>query len=368
LKYGARLINSILGSNSTISCCEVLNSLIFGSHEQHHNSSFLCASTMKGQSNMASAATVGSNHNSRSSDGEIVADRGFWPGLSVSLKHNSRFASFCLIAKGAYPAELDIPLPFCLVSNSESSGELMLMPGYWFRYNMYALARNAAKTGARDKRLVKHQDLEFDWLAPDTVDQMRAARGILEGWADESSAVKNGRYSSGRAMLEAEENPELFTGDSYKVEAGKRQVRILHAGRAWKDYGRMIRYYAIRELPNDNNWEIDNNPASTDSWVNIGGQLILKSDLEQLKNLIRSGKITEWPDVHAAYREIGKNYKENKRIHAQGILREIHFEVEFIKTLRNEALETAAFILDGIRDSRKKDYINHFRNITFDSD
>src|SRR5205823_9207456 len=29
LKYGARLINSYLGNNSTISCCEVLNSLIF---------------------------------------------------------------------------------------------------------------------------------------------------------------------------------------------------------------------------------------------------------------------------------------------------------------------------------------------------
>ena len=29
LKYGARLINSYLGNNSTISCCEVLNSLFF---------------------------------------------------------------------------------------------------------------------------------------------------------------------------------------------------------------------------------------------------------------------------------------------------------------------------------------------------
>jgi hypothetical protein len=37
LKYGARLINSYLGNNSTISCCEVLNSLIFPAHEQHHN-------------------------------------------------------------------------------------------------------------------------------------------------------------------------------------------------------------------------------------------------------------------------------------------------------------------------------------------
>ncbi|HMP95172.1 MAG TPA: DUF4954 family protein, partial [Phnomibacter sp.] len=35
LKYGARLINSYLGNNATISCCEVLNSLIFPAHEQH---------------------------------------------------------------------------------------------------------------------------------------------------------------------------------------------------------------------------------------------------------------------------------------------------------------------------------------------
>src|SRR5580704_4142385 len=81
LKYGARLINSYLGNNSTISCCEVLNSLIFPAHEQHHNNSFLCASLLMGQSNMAAGATIGSNHNSRSADGEIIAGRGFWPGL-----------------------------------------------------------------------------------------------------------------------------------------------------------------------------------------------------------------------------------------------------------------------------------------------
>ncbi|RKX97766.1 MAG: DUF4954 domain-containing protein [Spirochaetes bacterium] len=360
LKYGARLINSILGSNSTISCCEVLNSLIFGSHEQHHNSSFLCASTMKGQTNMASAATVGSNHNSRSSDGEIVADRGFWPGLSVSLKHNSRFASFCLIAKGAYPAELDIPLPFTLVSNSESTGELLLMPGYWFRYNMYALTRNAAKTAVRDKRLVKHQELEFDWLAPDTVDQMRAARLILEDWADEM-------YPSGRSLLETEESPELFAGESYKVEATRRPVRILHAGRAWRDYGRMIRYYAVRTLAggqqvSDSAGEV----GETGPWENVGGQMILRSDLESLKGRIRTGEIDSWPDVHRAYREIGSTYELKKRAHAEMVLKE--FSGRAAEVNKKEALETASFILEGIRNSRKKDYVNHFRNITFESD
>ena len=82
LKYGARLIHSILGDNSTISCCEVLNNLVFPYHEQHHNNSFLIATMIMGQSNMAAGATVGSNHNSRGNDGEIIAGRGFWPGVS----------------------------------------------------------------------------------------------------------------------------------------------------------------------------------------------------------------------------------------------------------------------------------------------
>src|SRR5215211_5818314 len=77
LKYGARLINSYLGNNSTISCCEVLNSLIFPSHEQHHNNSFLCAALLNGQTNIAAGATIGSNHNSRGADGEMIAGRGF---------------------------------------------------------------------------------------------------------------------------------------------------------------------------------------------------------------------------------------------------------------------------------------------------
>src|SRR6266705_1665786 len=141
LKYGARLINSYLGNNATISCCEVLNSLIFPAHEQHHNNSFLCAALIMGQSNMAAGATIGSNHNSRGADGEIITGRGFWPGLSVTLKHNSRFASFNIISKGNYMSELNIPFPFSLIVTDEHENQLNIMPGYWFMHNMYALAR-----------------------------------------------------------------------------------------------------------------------------------------------------------------------------------------------------------------------------------
>ncbi|MFW5975733.1 MAG: DUF4954 family protein, partial [Alkalispirochaetaceae bacterium] len=149
LKYGARLIHSYLGDNSTVSCCELLNNLIFPAHEQHHNNSFLVAALVMGQSNIAAGATIGSNHNSRANDNEIQAGRGFWPGLCTSLKHSSRFASFVLIAKGSYPAELDIPFPFALISQNQAKNRLEVLPAFWWLYNMYALARNSWKFSAR---------------------------------------------------------------------------------------------------------------------------------------------------------------------------------------------------------------------------
>ncbi len=374
LKYGARLLNSVLGPNSTISCCEVLNSLIFGSHEQHHNSSFLCASVLKGQSNMASAATVGSNHNSRASDGEIIADRGFWPGLSVSLKHNSRFAAFCLIAKGAYPAELNVPLPFTLIANNEHSGELTLMPGYWFRYNMYALARNSAKTALRDKRAGNCQSLEYDWLAPDTVQQMLEARRILEQWAEESPDFAQSGYSSGAALLQAEDHRPLYAGPSCPIENSRRPVRIRHAGQAWKDYGRFIRYWCVRETATSPACPAPPESGSPESapleagplpeWENLGGQLIEKTDLEKLKNQVISGELNSWQELHSAYRKLGESCKSSKLRYARQILRQTAGDKTNIQ-LTEEARETARFILEGIRQSRKKDYDNFFRNITF---
>ena len=162
LKYGARVIDSILGDNSTISCCEVLNNLIFPAHEQHHNNSFLIASVVMGQSNMAAGATIGSNHNSRATDNEIVAGRGFWPGLCVSLKHSSVFASYTLLAKGAYPYELNVKLPFSMLINDEKAAELKIIPAFWWLHNMYALCRNNWKYQNRDRRITKVQNIEFD--------------------------------------------------------------------------------------------------------------------------------------------------------------------------------------------------------------
>ena len=227
LKYGARLINSYLGNNSTISCCEVLNSLIFPAHEQHHNNSFLCASLVMGQSNIAAGATIGSNHNSRSADGEIVAGRGFWPGLCVSLKHNSKFATFTILAKADFPAELNIPIPFCLVSNDVANDKLVVMPGYWFMYNMYALARNTWKYVDRDRRTEKIQTIEYDYLAPDTINEMFDAIKIFINYF---SLMKNGDY---------------FTEG---FENSNRKVQIIKLPQALELFKELIIYYGTTQL------------------------------------------------------------------------------------------------------------------------
>lgn len=361
LKYGARLINSYLGNNSTISCCEVLNSLIFPSHEQHHNNSFLCASLVMGQSNMAAGATIGSNHNSRSPDGEIVAGRGFWPGLCVSLKHNSKFASFTILAKGDFPAELNIPVPFCLVSNDVSNDRLVVMPGYWFMYNMYALARNAWKYVDRDKRTEKIQYIEYDYLAPDTINEMFNALTLLESLKPDAkdAAVISGWENTNRqtVILKVKKSIELF----------RELIRYYGIMEIFK-HMRAKRFGSFEELKKTLSAKIHRS-----DWLNIGGQLIQKVAVDKLKHNIKSGKISSWDMLHNVYRQEGAAYPTDKLNHAYTSLLEIlnitprQFTPALLKELLNQAIETKTWMCKGIYDSRAKDYSNPFRKMVYEN-
>jgi hypothetical protein len=361
LKYGARLINSYLGNNSTISCCEVLNSMIFPAHEQHHNNSFLCASLIMGQSNIAAGATIGSNHNSRSADGEIIAGRGFWPGLCVSLKHNSKFASFTIIAKGDYANELNIPIPFSLVINDYAKDRLIVMPAYWFMYNMYALARNAKKYEERDKRTYKFQLIEFDFLAPDTINEIFDALKLFD---------KIKVNAIGEAEVSGWEN-------------SKRKAILTKVPQSKDIFEQLIQLYAANQLisfvqtNNINSFEAFKSsvkiPAKRSQFLNIGGQLIKSEDVEKLKTDIKSNKLKSWEDVHQFYIKKGENYPLTKLQHALASLLELwkipssKLNSDSIKSLFKKALETKEWMTTGVYDSRAKDYSNPFRKMVYDN-
>jgi len=391
LKYGARLIHSVLGDNSTISCCEVLNNLIFPSHEQHHNNSFLISACVMGQSNMAAGATIGSNHNSRATDGEIVASRGFWPGLCSSVKHSSKFASFTLLSKADYPNELNIMLPFCLVNNNTAANELEVMPAYWWMYNMYAIARNTSKYQSRDKRKRKIQNIEFETLAPDTMEETIEARKLLEVWVakaylrSKGEDPKNYEYydlrECGKQLLDFEPNTvnnlEVF-GEN--MEKGKRKVRILKPLQAYHAYGDMIVYYAVNTILH----YLEIHPEETihtlsgqmkgkrlRKWINLGGQTMPQEDVDQLRADINNGVLNNWDEIHQRYNDLWKRYQIEKTRHAYFSLMFLYKDEtdvltdEMWKENLMKAIRIQQFICEQVYESRKKDYDNPFRNATF---
>ena len=391
LKYGARLINSYLGYNSTISCCEVLNSLIFPAHEQHHNNSFLCAALVLGQSNMAAGATIGSNHNSRAADGEIIAGRGFWPGLCVSLKHNSRFASFTIIAKGDYPAELNIPIPFSLVSNDVSNDKLVVMPAYWFMYNMYALARNEEKYVARDKRENKLQHIEYDFLAPDSVNEIFDTIYLLKKVTGQAFAKRQNKKLDERQFVQLGEKL-LETKDplvddleilANEFENAGRKVQLAKVQQSYIIFKELLIYYGVNQLLHFawnnkiNAWDklYASLPfrAKRSNWLNIGGQLFPQPAVNSFKKDIYSGKIKTWDDVHSFYNINAQIYPDQKLQHSFASLLEIlqlkpaDFDKKIFKELIQQALATREWMVKGIFESRAKDYHNPFRKMVYDN-
>jgi hypothetical protein len=403
LDLGARVRDVFIGDNASIHCCEIISTLTFPSHTQHHNNSFLIASTIQGLSNIAAGATIGSNHNSRAPDGELIAERGFWSGLNTSFKFPSRFAAYTLVANGVYPSELDVRLPFSLVSNSPDQSELRIMPAYWFMYNMYALKRNEWKYPLRDKRRNPVQPVEYSTLAPDTVESVFEAMSLLELWTGRALNIRddlkldpvddNRLRTIGfqRLMQDPAGLAELpVYGD--RVENSDRPVLILKTDESYHMYRDMIRHYAVRTLVNHMDSSGIGNVRDLIGhlggervryWVNLGGQPVPEADVREIRRRITSGEIKRWCDVHDAYKVVWQAYPHQKARHALETLLILSDEESYSEdgdTLDTSSLDwekwisqlslaslTERRIVELVMGSRIKDHTHPFRSITFDS-
>ena len=361
---GLRLTDSVVGDNSTLAGAEVTASMVFPFHEQHHSSSFLIAAAVEGQSNVAAGCVIGSNHNSRAADGELVAGRGFWPALCTSLKHSSRFASYCLLVKGDYPHELNIALPFALVSNNAGKNQLEVMPAYWWMYNMFALRRNAKKFEQRDSRTFKRQHIETSPLAPDTAEEIVNARKLLKYWTEQA-------YNPAlMKLLPPEERKVEIVGQG--MENSTRKVLILKAGKAYKAYEDMLVYYAmglLREKYGQVPPEELSEGERDKQWVNIGGQPVRKEDLQRLQEDIV--KVETLEDLQKWLDDRWEEYEDQKVRHAYKIL----CDLLLVDTIGAEQWGKLTERYEGLQRTveqqrfltRDKDMQNPFKQMTFDS-
>ncbi|MCI5831071.1 MAG: DUF4954 family protein [Spirochaetales bacterium] len=409
LKYGARLLNSVLGDNSTVSCCELLNNLIFPFHEQHHNSSFLIASTIMGQSNIASAATIGSNHNSRSPDCEMIAGRGFWPGLCSDFKFDSRFASFVLASKGTYRNELNITYPFSLIAPAVEDNAIHVVPAYWFLYNMFAIVRNKYKFKARDRRFKIVQHIETNPLAPDSVQEILSSINRLieltgrylkmpeseckkytksmpsEDFLNEyrqkiSECQPDDIYIVAKDFLhKAHDANFLLADDRCQKKYG---ALIYKPSQAYREYRRVLKYFAAECLMNyvlgknresltlEDISEIKNIPLFTE-WLNVGGQVMPCGKVQELFYKVKQGEINTWKEVHEFYDQCESSYVDYKARYALYVIEWLYSKsIEyFTKTDFDKFLTDVAFVSVNMLESsiqvREKDFTDYFRSITY---
>lgn len=386
LKYGARLIHSILGDNSTVSCCEMLSNLVFPGHEQHHNNSFLIASLIKGQSNMAAGANIGSNHNSRGADGELVAGRGFWPALSSTLKYDCKFASYVLIAKGNYPYEMNIPLPFSLLSANNKEDRRVIMPAYWWMYNLYALERNSYKYRKRDKRKVIRQHIETEYLAPDTIMEVLEARRLIQIWTAESWNRQVGDamlyttaqlVEQGRVLLQTQGNMVSsirVTADS--LENGCEPMEILKPVEAYRSYTDMLLFYgtiAVSDWCHHTGCRVSDFQGETgellEPWLNLGGQLVPESKVEALKTKVKEGEISSWEAVHQTYETWFQDYPRDKALNGLGVLKQVLglslLDDQTWSLLVEKVVKIRSYIEEQVFKTKEKDFNNEFRESTY---
>ena len=347
VKQYARVIQSAVGINSTIACGEVQNCYIAPLHEQHHNSSFLIAADIGGQSNIASGANLGSNHNSRANDGEMIAGRGFWAGLSTSVKYNSYFAPFTLLAKSSFAYELDIKLPFALVSDNIKENTLDVMPAYWWRHNMYALFRNNFKF---QKRLGKGgDDIECQFMAPDTAEEIQNALELLKAYKK--------------------------TVPARELENSSRKVQILGIDDGIKAYKEMLLWYGVstvlayfkrpgvkpdkyRDIPIDNS-------KVTWGWTNVCGHLVCNVDLKQLIHDTEKGDFISWDDIDERLARFDIEYPRTRFAHALHILGILYgkktFDKDMLDRINKDYDKLSEKIKKQIISTRTKDFENKFR-------
>ena len=394
VKYGARLLNSVLGDNSTVSCCEILNNLIYPFHEQHHNSSFLIATTVMGQSNIAAGANIGSNHNSRSPDGEIFAKRGFWPGLCSDFKHNSRFASFVLVSKGSYQNELDIYYPFSLVTpGTKGSQAISIFPAWLFLYDMFAITRNKTKFNKRDKRITKIQHIETDPMAPDTMQEIIGAMNRLIALTEDYLLVQKDEIMENADTAEKKfqaakdflhQNPEADFTLTDSLCQKKYGAIIYKPVQAYRMYRKIVKYYATRtlmdfckaldqiSLSKEIVSKIRELPLYTE-WENVGGQIIPSEKIQELFTAIKSGAISNWDAVHHFYDNCQFSYEQYKVRHALYLLELLYsrpveeFSEDLYRNIIDDVSVVAYDIYNASFKSREKDYTDYYRMMTYHS-
>jgi hypothetical protein len=211
-----------------------------------------------------------------------------------------------------------------------------------------------------------------------------SARRENERQLTNSTSSDDALRTIGKKLLE--NNDEAFTSISFfaeEFENSSRKVRVIKLVKGYSIFRELIIHYAIEQVMLHINSEKINELSAfqqsipeikkPESWINAGGQLIKKSSFEKLLSDIRQNQVGSWDEIHHFYQSEAGHYSNDKLHHALDILFQVHgisiknLSAPAFKDLLLQSTRTAEWITLGIFSSRKKDYMNPFRKMVYES-
>jgi Domain of unknown function (DUF4954) len=166
------------------------------------------------------------------------------------------------------------------------------------------------------------------------------------------------------------------------IENSNRRVVLIKVLPCYHLFKELIEWYAATELIKlietaaikTGNTLLKHLPQAgkRSEWINVGGQLIPKPALEKFLLQIQTRKIRTWAAVHSFYKTQANLYPQQKLQHALAALQEVHGidlkkNKTALKNLLQKSVTTKEWLVQGIFESRAKDYDNAFRKMVYEN-
>jgi len=166
------------------------------------------------------------------------------------------------------------------------------------------------------------------------------------------------------------------------LERSKRNVVIRKIDQAYHMFrdlitfhlGNLIRINLNQKEENtlSDMWDSQYDPDLYLKWINVGGQLIPSSAVDELIEDINEENLSSWENVHEFYHTVAEENQYHKFMQARAVFQKV-FDIRLeedskeIQNILKESIRIKETLTEAIRSSRTKDYENPFRKIVYSS-
>jgi hypothetical protein len=203
----AKVIQSIIGPNSTIAEGEVTSSLIGPFVGFHHQALLIGVVWPEGKGNIGYGCNCGSNHTGKAPDQEFWPGEGLFLGLGVNVKYPGCFveAPYTVVATGTTLPPQRVSFPFSLILEPAAPPEGLdrglneIIPSWVLGQNLFAVLRNERKFRARDRSF--RTPMEHRIIRAETVQRMLESRAVLMSVSGHSHYTETGVMGLGKNFM-----------------------------------------------------------------------------------------------------------------------------------------------------------------------